>query len=150
LQGLKPRPTSKVIGDPSRLDLANAHLARVPERAAALFDRARHRPQDSVHLFEAWNRAWVAACMEHAPATVPLRPAKEFLQRRAEKDPLVTYVCDLVTPLLSACDVPVDVGLAAWNVLSDPREVRDLSETLGWSQQRITRHVTRVTLAVRD
>ncbi|MEZ5220588.1 MAG: TetR/AcrR family transcriptional regulator [Ilumatobacteraceae bacterium] len=131
-------------------DLANAHLARVPEHAVALFDRTRRRSTDPVTAFEAWNRSWVASCLEHASTTVPLRSAKGFLQRRAEGDPLVTYVCDRVAPLLVACGVPVDVGLAVWNVVSDPREVVDLRETLGWSPTRITRHVTRTTLAVRD
>lgn len=131
-------------------DLANAHLARIPERAVELFERVRHRSSDPEAVLEAWNRAWVASCLEHASTTVPLRSAKGFLQRRVEGDPLVTFVCDQVAPLLRACDVPVDVGLAVWNVVSDPREVIDLRETLGWSAQRITRHVTRMTLAVRD
>jgi AcrR family transcriptional regulator len=130
-------------------DLANAHLTRVPEHAVALFERARRRATEPEAVFEAWNRSWVASCLEHASTTVPLRSAKGFLQRRAEGDPLVTYVCDQVAPLLEACDVPVDIGLAVWNVVSDPREVIDLRETLGWSPKRITRHVTRMTLAAR-
>lgn len=131
-------------------DLANAHLARVPERAVELFRRSRRGAGDPVAALEAWNRSWVASCLEHAVTTVPLRSPKGFLQRRAEGDPLVTYVCDQVAPLLEACGVPVDIGLAVWNVVSDPREVIDLRETLGWSPQRISRHVTRTTLAVRD
>jgi AcrR family transcriptional regulator len=131
-------------------DLANAHLARVPERAAALFERVRRRHTEPAALFDAWNRAWVTSCLEHAATTVPLRSSLGFLQRRADGDPLVTYVCDQVAPLLEGCGVPVDVGLAVWNVVSDPREVADLTRTLGWSPRRISRHVTHLTLAVRD
>lgn len=130
-------------------DLANAHLARVPAAAVAGFERRSRSREDPVVVLEAWNRAWVAACLDHASTTVPLRSAKGFLARRRDGDPLVTFVCDQVGPLLSACGVPVDLGLAVWNVVSDPREVIDLRSVLGWSPRRIALHVTALTLAVR-
>jgi len=133
----------------SLTDLANAHLARLPVRAVELFGRSRAPVDDPVARFEAWNRAWVTASLEHAATTVPLRSAKGFLARLRDGDPLVTYVSDHVTPLLAACDVPVDVGLAVWNVVSDPREVADLRTTLRWSPRRIASHVTSITLACR-
>lgn len=131
----------------SLADLANAHLARLPVRAVELFARSRARADDPVARLEAWNLAWVRASLEHAATTVPLRSARGFLARRRDGDPLVTYVADQVTPLLDACGLAPDVGLAVWNVVSDPREVADLRDTLGWSARRIARHVTRVTLA---
>jgi AcrR family transcriptional regulator len=134
----------------SLADLANAHLARLPARAVELFGRSRAPAGDAVARFDAWNLAWVKASLEHAETTVPLRSAKGFLARRRDGDPLVTFVSDHVTPLLAACAVPVDVGLAVWNVVSDPREVADLRTTLRWSPRRIAHHVTRITLACRE
>jgi AcrR family transcriptional regulator len=128
-------------------DLASAHLARLPELAVMRFARSRHAPGDPDLRLEQWNRAWVDASLEHAATTVPLRSPEGFMKRRAAGDPLVTSVCAHVEPLLVACGVPVDVGLAVWNVVSDPREVVDLRTTLCWSPRRIATHITRLTLA---
>jgi AcrR family transcriptional regulator len=128
-------------------DLANAHLVRVPEDAVEHYGRTRRRTEGPADALLAWNRSWVRACLRHAATTVPLRSSAGFLRRRAEGDPLVTFVCDQVTPLLAACNLPIDTALAVWNVVSDPREVVDLRETLGWSPQRIARHITSLTLA---
>lgn len=128
-------------------DLANAHLARLPESAVSRFRRAGTGSTEPADVLHAWNRAWVTACLEFAPTTVPLRSALGFLHRWRAGDPLVTYVCDQVVPLLEAVGGDAEVGLAVWNVVSDPREVIDLRTTLGWSADRIARHVTRLTMA---
>ncbi len=130
-------------------DLANAHLARLPEHAVRVFAAGSDRGDDPVARFHRWNRAWVAACLARGDTTVPLRSTAGFLRRRADGDPLVAYVCHHVEPLLAACDVPVDVGVAVWNAVSDPREVVDLRDTLGHSERRIARHITDLTLAAR-
>lgn len=127
-------------------DLVSAHLARLPEHAVELF-RRRRPGADPLRALHAWNRCWVEASLRFGSMAAPLRSPRGFLARRAEGDPLVVYVCDQVTPLLDACGLPVDAALAVWNVVSDPREVVDLRETLGWSPERIARHVTHLTLA---
>ncbi len=130
-------------------DLANAHLARLPEHAVRTFAKSARRSDEPVDVFERWNRAWVDACITHARTAVPLRSTSGFMRRRADADPLVTYVCAHVEPLLVACGVPVEVGVAVWNAVSDPREVIDLKDVLGYAPRRIAAHITTITLATR-
>lgn len=131
-------------------DLANAHMARLPEHAVEAFERRRVGTETPDEAFARWNRAWVRACLEYGATAIPLRSAAGFLRRRADGDPLVSYVCAHVEPLLAACDVPVEAGVTVWNAVSDPREVVDLRATLGYGERRIADLVTAVTLSLRE
>jgi hypothetical protein len=123
-----------------------AYLLRLPEHAAARFARSRPRRDDPVAVLHAWDRAWVAACIAHGVIAVPLRSAKGLLRRWYDGDPAVTFVAAHVAPLLTAVGGDEQVALAVWNVLSDPREVLDLRDTLAWSPERIARHITDLTV----
>jgi hypothetical protein len=130
-------------------DLASSYMAQVPEAAWRLYSasgRAGGNPDsDLMH----WNQAWVKACLSYGASVVPLRSTSGFLERRNQGEPVISYVCSLVEPLLARCLVPIDLGLATWNAVSDPREVVDLRQTLGLSQRRIAEHITSVTLSLR-
>lgn len=128
-------------------DLANVRLARLPRDAIRRFDRRRSPSGEPAEELHRWNECWVAACVAHGDTAVPLRSTAGFLRRRSDGDPLVTLVCEQVEPLLVACGLPRDLGVATWNAVSDPREVVDLRETLGLSPRRIARHITDLTLA---
>ena len=101
---------------------------------------------DPLDAFQQWNRCWVTACLEHGALAVHLRSPAGFLQRRDEGDPVISYACDQIEPLLAGLDGDTTLMLFTWNVTSDPREVLDL-QRLGWDATRIAEFVTRSVLA---
>ncbi len=128
-------------------DAIRAFVLQLPIRAAELFEAARpDLDGDPVAAFHSWNLAWVQACQEHGNLAVYLRSHEGFLQRRDAGEPVITYVCGLVEPLLDRLDGDTTMTSFIWNVTSDPREVLDLRR-LGWSVEQIADFVTRVVLA---
>ena len=128
-------------------DLVRAHVSRLPEDAVERFSRSIRAGDDPVERLHRWNRAWVGASLAYAASAVQLRSSEGFLRRRRDGDAVVAYVCAQIEPLLSTLTADHTRALAVWNVASDPREVFDLRDTLGWSAERIARHITDVTLA---
>ena len=128
-------------------DVVRTYVLRLPEQAAQRFahgDRADHDPRDRFHR---WNRAWVRASIDQGSVAVHLRSARGFLERRAEREATVAFVCDQVEPLLGPLVPDLIPALVVWNAVSDPREVLDLHHTTKWSQERVARFVTERTLA---
>jgi AcrR family transcriptional regulator len=133
-------------------------ILRLPTAAARQFDRRNKISLSAMARFEVWNRAWVDACLLYGVAATRLRSSVGFLQRRAEGDPIVAFVCAIVEPLLVAIDKddPASVDPASvdrvellwiWNALSDPREVLDQRHTRRRSAARIASSITRATVA---
>jgi AcrR family transcriptional regulator len=127
-------------------DVILAYVLRLPENAVTRFARADRAGLTAADRLHRWNRAWVRACLEFGPVAVHLRSATGFLRRRADGEPTVAYVCQQVEPLLASIDDDTVVMLLVWNAVSDPREVLDLRDTLGWGDERIARFITDTTL----
>jgi AcrR family transcriptional regulator len=131
----------------SAAEVVSAHLLQLPEFAVSQFSRQRPAA-DPVDRLHQWNTAWVGACRAFGPTSVFLRSPAGFLARREVGDGPVTFVCNVVEPLLAAVD-PVDPLslLLVWNAISDPREVLDMERSLGWGSRRIARFLTDTTVA---
>jgi AcrR family transcriptional regulator len=127
-------------------DAIRAFVLQLPVRAAELFSDVADSEVTPVEAFAAWNRAWVQACEEHGELAVHLRSSEGFLQRRDEGEPVITFACAQIEPLLERLDGDTTMMLFMWNVTSDPREVLDLRR-LGWDTERIADFVTRAVLA---
>jgi AcrR family transcriptional regulator len=128
-------------------DAVRAYVLRLPEQAAARFARADRAQLSARERFHRWNRAWVRASIDQGSVAVHLRSARGFLERRAEREVTVAFVCDRVEPLLEPLIDDLVAALVVWNAVSDPREVLDLHNTAGWSQERVARFITARTLA---
>ncbi len=129
-------------------DVVQAHVLQLPEHAVRHFRRADRSGASSAERLHRWNRAWVQACLQLGPSAVHLRSTDGFLARRANADPVVTFVCDQVEPLLLALGDEHLSRLVIWNAVSDPREVLDLRGTLGWSREAIAALITNATIGV--
>ena len=127
-------------------DVIQAFVLQLPVRAVELFESAGGDSGDPVAAFHRWNRCWIDACLEHGELAVFLRSPQGFLERRDSGDPVISYACAQIEPLLEPLDGDTTMQLFMWNVTSDPREVLDLRR-LGWSPERIARFVTDAVLA---
>jgi AcrR family transcriptional regulator len=128
-------------------DAVRAYVLRLPEQAAQRFTKADRVQFSTLQRFHQWNRAWVRASLDQGSVAVHLRSPRGFLERRAEREPTVTFVCERVEPLLEPLVDELVPSLVVWNAISDPREVLDLHNTLRWSHDRIARFITDRTLA---
>jgi AcrR family transcriptional regulator len=127
-------------------DAIQAFVLQLPIRAVEHFDASGGATGEPVEAFGRWNLAWVQACAEHGALAVHLRSSRGFLQRRDEGEPVITFACAHIEPLLARLDGDTTMMLFMWNVTSDPREVLDLRRR-GWSIQRIADFVTSAVLA---
>lgn len=129
-------------------DAIQAFVLRLPIRAVELFDQSGGVDDgtDALDAFRRWNESWVAACLEQGRLAVQLRSTDGFLQRRDSGDPVISFACVQIEPLLAELDGDTTMMLFTWNVTSDPREVLDLHR-MGWSADRIARFVTASVLA---
>jgi AcrR family transcriptional regulator len=126
-------------------EVVTAYVFQLPELAAARFHQ-RDRSGDALDRFRQWNQAWVHACLAFGPSAVALRSSEGFLARRRRGEPVVSFVCGQVEPLLKAVATDVTAALVVWNAVSDPREVLDMHVTLRWSRVRIAEFVTQTTI----
>lgn len=130
-------------------DAIRAFVLQLPIRAAELFAESDNLDMEPANAFAAWNLAWVQACEEHGELAVHLRSPRGFLQRRDEGEPVISFACAQIEPLLDRLEGDTTMMLFMWNVTSDPREVLDLRR-LGWGTERIADFVTRAVLATPD
>jgi AcrR family transcriptional regulator len=128
-------------------DAILAYVLRLPEQAAARFTKSDRADLSAHDRFHRWNRAWVRASIDQGSVAVHLRSARGFLERRAEREATVAFVCDRVEPLLEPLVEALVPALVVWNAVSDPREVLDLHQTMKWSQERVAGFITERTLA---
>jgi AcrR family transcriptional regulator len=133
----------------SARDAIQAFVLQLPVRAVELFATSGGAAGDPIEAFGRWNLAWVRACVEHGELAVHLRSSEGFLQRRDEGEPVITFACSQIEPLLNRLDSDTTMMLFMWNVTSDPREVLDLQRR-GWSVERIAEFVTKAVLATPD
>ena len=127
-------------------DAIQAFVLQLPVRAVELFEGPDQNDDDPVGRLQRWNESWVTSCVEHGPLAVNLRSPRGFLARRASNDPVISYVCSHIEPLLDEIDGDTILQLFTWNITSDPREVLDLL-ALGWAQHEIATFVTNSILA---
>jgi AcrR family transcriptional regulator len=128
-------------------DVVRAYVLLLPEQAAQRFAKSDRLQLSARERFHQWNRAWVRASLDQGSVAVHLRSPRGFLERRAEREPTVTFVCDWVEPLLQPLVDDLIPALVVWNAVSDPREVLDLHNAQRWSQERVARFITERTLA---
>ncbi len=128
-------------------DAIQAFVLQLPTRAVELFEAAETTTDgDPTSNLLRWNIAWVQSCLEHGALAVHLRSPVGFLERRDLGDPVITYACAQIEPILEQLDGDTTMMLFVWNVTSDPREVLDLAR-LGWGADQIARFVTDAVLA---
>jgi AcrR family transcriptional regulator len=104
------------------------------------------------------NTIWVQTVLDWGPALAHLRSPDGFLARRRRKEPDVTRSLAHIEPAIKAlltCAAgrppradELSYIVSVWNALSDPREVVDLSTTLGWSSRRIIEHLQGSLIAI--
>ncbi len=127
-------------------DAIQAFVLQLPVRAVELFEESDQPDGDPVERLRRWNQSWIASCVEHGSLAVNLRSPRGFLERRANNDPVISYACSHIEPLLEQLDGDTILQLFTWNVTSDPREVLDLLH-LGWAVDEIAEFVTNSILA---
>lgn len=92
-----------------------------------------------VELLEAVCGRWVELVMKHGRAMVATRSDQGYLKRLRSGAEYLTVQADaLRKPIAQAADElgiddPGDEGLFLWNILFDPREIFDLTQTVGLS-----------------
>jgi AcrR family transcriptional regulator len=107
---------------------------------------------------ERYHRAcalWVGRAAEYAPAAVRPRDRYGLLARLAAGDVLAALVRDRLGALITALaaegelppSVPVDYAVLLWCTLFDERLLCDLLLTEGWSDRRVTDHLSTALLA---
>lgn len=127
-------------------DAIRSFVLQLPIRAVELFVESGGPCGDAVDAFARWNLAWVQACEDHGELAIHLRSPDGFLQRRDEGEPVITYACTQIEPLLDRLEGDTTMMLFMWNITGDPREVLDLRR-LGWHVERIADFLTRTVLA---
>ncbi|MEM9650684.1 MAG: TetR/AcrR family transcriptional regulator [Actinomycetota bacterium] len=130
-------------------DVIQGFVLRLPVRAAELFAATDRPTVEPTERLRNWNRSWVASCVEHGPLAVNLRSPRGFLERRDNNDPVISYACSIIEPILEQLDGDTILQLFTWNVTSDPREVLDLLR-LGWTTDEIVEFVTNSILVTPD
>ena len=94
---------------------------------------------------------WIRITRERGPAMVQLRSRRGWLERRAAGDPIILDTCIYLEPAIRGIIADerlpaesLEVGLFLWNITFDPREILDLIETLGWSDEQVLDRLLRV------
>lgn len=94
---------------------------------------------------------WIRVTRQRGPAMVQLRSRRGWLERRGEGDPIIVDTCAYLEPailgIIAEDRLPpeaLEVGLFLWNVTFDPREILDLIQTLGWSDEQVLDRLLRL------
>lgn len=96
---------------------------------------------------EAVCRYWVGLVVKHGGAMVHTRSEQGYLERlRASTQYLTVQGDALLPPIAEAADElgiddPADEALFLWNIMFDPREIFDLLNTVGLSEDQASRRL---------
>lgn len=104
-----------------------------------LYEFSKQQDATGVALLDAVSRKWVTLVQRFGAAMVTTRSREGYLARlRAGTGYLTVQADALADPIRQAAvelglPDPGDEGLFLWNILFDPREIFDLTSTLGMS-----------------
>jgi AcrR family transcriptional regulator len=108
-------------------------------------DFAAAQQSRGLELLRAISVEWVQLSRDRGPAMVHLRSKRGFLERRRDREPVITDTCAYLEPAIQAilADLELPAGhleyaLYLWNVMFDPREILDLSARFGWPAEELT------------
>jgi AcrR family transcriptional regulator len=94
---------------------------------------------------------WIRVTRERGPAMVRLRSPRGWLERRTRGDPIIRDTCLYLEPPLrhmiaeeGLSPESLEVGLFLWNLTFDPREILDLIQTLGWTDEEVLDRLLRI------
>jgi AcrR family transcriptional regulator len=98
-------------------------------------------------LLQSVSREWVRLVVKHGGAMVHTRSEEGYLARLRSGARYLTVQADALSrPITEAAaelgiDDPGDEGLFLWNILFDPREIFDLLQTVGLSEEETARRL---------
>lgn len=113
------------------------------EVGCKLRDFSHEQTTSGLERVEAVSRHWVSLVLENGAAMVPMRSRRGYLERLREgtdylmpqaealSDPLREATKELGLPDLG------DEALFLWNLLFDPREILDLVNTVGLTEDQV-------------
>jgi AcrR family transcriptional regulator len=129
-------------------DLLRAYAHRT---ILTMADFAAGQTATGEELLRLVTAEWIRVTKERGPAMVQLRSRRGWLARRKEGDPIIRDTCVYLEPALRGIiaeeDLPeetLEVGLFLWNITFDPREILDLMQTLGWSDEQVLDRLLRL------
>jgi AcrR family transcriptional regulator len=102
-----------------------------------LYEFSKQQQATGVDLLDAVSRKWVTLVQRFGAAMVTTRSREGYLARlRAGTGYLTVQADALAEPIRQAAEElglpdPGDEGLFLWNILFDPREIFDMTSTLG-------------------
>ncbi len=112
---------------------------------------AAEQDASGAELLRLVTAEWIRITRERGQAMVQLRSRRGWLERLHAKDPIITDTCVYLEPALlgiiadeGLAPESLEVGLFLWNITFDPREILDLIQTLGWSDEQVLDRLLRV------
>lgn len=108
---------------------------------------SRKSEEHGLAKLEAVCRHWVGLVVKHGGAMVHTRSEQGYLERlRASTQYLTVQGDALLPPIAEAAeelgiDDPADEALFLWNIMFDPREIFDLLNTVGLSEDQASRRL---------
>jgi AcrR family transcriptional regulator len=107
-------------------------------------DFAAAQTATGAELLRIVTAEWIRVTKQRGPAMVQLRSRRGWLARREEGDPIIVDTCRYLEPALGGMiaeeklpQEALEVGLFLWNITFDPREILDLMQTLGWTDEQV-------------
>jgi hypothetical protein len=100
-----------------------------------------------VELLAEVSSEWVRLVVRHGRAMVPTRSDEGYLARLRSGARYLTVQADALSrPIAEAAAElglpnPGDAGHFLWNILFDPREIFDLMDTVGLSEDQVSRRL---------
>lgn len=90
---------------------------------------------------------WVGLVVKHGGAMVHTRSEQGYLERLRASTQYLTVQGDALLPAIAEAseelgvDDPADEALFLWNIMFDPREIFDLLNTVGLTEQQVSRRL---------
>lgn len=113
------------------------------EVGAKLRDFAGVQTSTGVELLHLVSAEWVRLVVKHGHAMVQTRSDTGYLARLRNGAEYLTVQADALQPCLDSAaaelgiSAPGDLGLFVWNILFDPREIFDLLNTVGLTEEEV-------------
>lgn len=124
--------------------LEDALRAYAHQTIQTMGDFAAKQDATGAELLRLVTAEWIRITRERGQAMVQLRSQRGLLERLRAGDPIITDTCAYLEPalldIIEEEKLPpetLEVGLFLWNITFDQREILDLFNTLGWSDEQV-------------
>lgn len=112
-----------------------------------LLDFSRKCEEQGLAKLEAVCEQWVRLVVKHGGAMVHTRSEQGYLERLRASTRYLTVQGDALLPAITEAadelgiEDPADEALFLWNIMFDPREIFDLLNTVGLTEQQAARRL---------